>query len=175
MAAVEASPAELSLGPGAVIAAVNGPRSVVVSGDRAAVRRICEEWSARGRRTHVLRLDVAPHSPHFDALLDDYRRALEPLGLRAPRLPLLSDTTGEPVGAEAATPDFWVRAVRAPVLFTDAVGRLHRDGVTVCVEIGPADVLACMLDGCLPDGAERPLVLAVARNWQAARAEADVA
>ncbi|MFJ8538890.1 TIGR00730 family Rossman fold protein [Streptomyces sp. NPDC093591] len=175
MAAVEASPEELCPGPGAVIAAVNGPRSVVVSGDRAAVRRICEEWAARGRRTHPLRLDVAPHSPHFDALLDDYRRALEPLDLRAPRLPLLSDTTAEPVGAEAAEPDFWVRAMRAPVRFADAVGRLHRDGVTVCVELGPGDVLTGMLDGCLPDGARRPLALAVARNWQAPREGADVA
>lgn len=175
MAAVEASPEELRPGPGLVIAAVNGPRSVVVSGDRAEVRRLCEEWAARGRRTQVLRLDVAPHSPHFDPLLDDYRRALEPLDLRAPRLPLLSDTTAEPVGAEAATPVFWVRAMRAPIRFADAVGRLHRDGVTVCVELGPADVLTGMLDSCLPDGAERPLVLAVARNWQAAREEADVA
>lgn len=175
MAAVEASPEELSPGPGAVMAAVNGPRSVVVSGDRAAVRRICEEWAARGRRTHVLRLDVAPHSPHFDALLDDYRRVLDSLDLRAPRLPLLSDTTAEPVGAEAATPEFWVRAMRAPIRFADAVRRLHRDGVSVCVELGPADVLTGMLDSCLPDGAQRPLALAVARNWQAGREEADVA
>jgi uncharacterized protein (TIGR00730 family) len=175
MAAVEASAEELSPGPGAVIAADNGPRSVVVSGDRAAVRRICEEWAARGRRTHVLRLDVAPHSPHFDPLLDDYRRALEELDLRAPCLPLLSDTTAEPVGAQAATAEFWVRAIRAPIRFADAARRLHRDGVTVCVELGPADVLTGMLDSCLPEGAERPLALAVARNWQAAREEADVA
>ncbi|MFF7162130.1 TIGR00730 family Rossman fold protein [Streptomyces sp. NPDC008086] len=175
MAAVEASPEELSPGPGAVIAAVNGPRSVVVSGDRAAVRRICEEWTDRGRRTHVLRLDVAPHSPHFDALLDDYRRALEPLDLRPPRLPLLCDTTAEPLGTEATSPDFWARAMCAPVRFWDAVGRLRGDGVTVCVELGPGDVLTRMLDDCLPEGAERPLTLAVARNWQAPRAEADVA
>lgn len=123
-----------------------------MSGDRAAVWRICEEWSARGRRTRVLRLDVARRSPHFDALLDDYRRALERLDLRPPRLPLISDTTAEPVGAEAASGDFWARAMCAPVRFVEAVGRLRRDGVTVCVELGPGDVLTRMLDDCLPEG-----------------------
>ncbi|WP_328420033.1 hypothetical protein [Streptomyces sp. NBC_00443] len=68
-----------------------------------------------------------------------------------------------------------MRAIRAPVRFADAVGRLHRDGVTVCVELGPGDVLTGMLDGCLPVGAQRPLAVAVTRNWQAARAGADVA
>lgn len=175
MAAVEASPEELRPGPTAVIAAVNGPRSVVVSGDQGAVAEICAEWAARGRRTHVLRADVAPHSPHFDPLLDEYRRALSTMELRAPRIPLVSDTTGAPVGPEAADPDHWVRALRDPVRFTDAVGRMRRDGVTAYVELGPGDVLAGMLADCLPHGDDRPIVLSVARNWPAAPRGADVA
>lgn len=176
MAAVEASPAELRLSGGVVVAAVNGPRSVVVSGDGEAVREVCAHWAARGRRTQVLRADVAPHSPHFDPLLDEYRRTLLALDPRAPRVPLLSDVTAAPVTAEQATsPGFWVRTVRAPVRFADAVGRLHRDGVTSYVELGPGEVLAGMLRGCLPADAGRPLVVCVARNWQAPRRGADVA
>ncbi|WP_234342939.1 TIGR00730 family Rossman fold protein [Streptomyces fulvoviolaceus] len=176
MAAVEASPGELRLGRGVVVAAVNGPRSVVVSGDAEAVAEVCEEWATRGRRTQVLRADVAPHSPRFDPLLDEYRRTLLTMDLRAPRRPLLSDTAAEPVTAEQATaPDFWVRTVREPVRFADAVGRMHHDGVTAYVELGPGEVLAGMLGACLPPGGARPLVLSVARNWQAPREDADVA
>jgi len=176
MAAVEASPRELRPERGVVVAAVNGPRSVVVSGDGEAVLELCARWTARGRRTHVLRADVAPHSPHFDPLLDEYRRTLRTLDLRAPNVPLLSDITAAPVTAqEAAAPDFWVRTLRDPVRFADAVGRMHRDGVTSYVELGPGEVLAGMLGDCLPPDAGRPLVVCVARNWRAARESADVA
>ena len=88
MAAMEASPEELRPGSGVVVAAVNGPRAVVVSGDRDAVTAVQEEWEGRGRRTRMLRTDVAAHSPHFDPLLDAYHRTLETLDLRPPRLPL---------------------------------------------------------------------------------------
>ena len=54
------------------------------------------------------------------------------------------------------------------------MGRLHKDGVTTCLELGPGDVLAGMLGGCLPD-TDRPLTaLAMYRDWQALRAGADM-
>ncbi|MDC0769139.1 TIGR00730 family Rossman fold protein [Streptomyces sp. HD] len=175
MAAVEASPEELRLGPATVIAAVNGPRSVVVSGDQEAVAEVCAQWAARGRRTHVLRADMAPHSPQLDPLLDDYRRVLGTMDLRAPRIPLVSDTTGKPTGAEAAGPDHWVRALREPVRFMDAVDSMRRDGVAAYLELGPGEVLAGMVRDCLSAGDDRPVVLSVSRNWPAPHRGADVA
>ena len=165
MAAVEASPGELRLNSGVVIAAVNGPRSVVVSGTRAAVTALHEEWAGRGRWTRMLRADVAAHSPHFDALLDGFRDALHTMELRIPHTPLVSDITAEPVEAEAVSPEFWLREVREPVRFADAVDRLHQDGVTTYLELGPGDVLLRMLDRCLPEDGEA-LTLASVRNWR---------
>lgn len=167
MAAVEVSPEELRLGPGVVVAAVNGPRAVVVSGDCDAVTAVREEWAARGRWTRALRADVAGHSPHLDPLLDDYRRVLDTLDLRTPVLPLVSDITAEPVGTEAATPEFWVRELREPVRFADAVGLLAQDGVTTYLELGPGEVLTRLLGGCLPGGDTAPVVLATALDWRA--------
>ncbi|WP_369229968.1 acyltransferase domain-containing protein [Streptomyces sp. R21] len=164
-AAVEASPGELRLDSGVVIAAVNGPRSVVVSGDRVAVTALREEWAGRGRWTRMLRADVAAHSPHFDALLDGFRDALHTMELRIPHTALVSDITGKPVEADAVSPEFWLREVREPVRFADAVDRLHQDGVTTCLELGPGDVLLGMLDGCLPGDGEA-LTLASVRNWR---------
>ncbi|MFF7445357.1 MULTISPECIES: acyltransferase domain-containing protein [unclassified Streptomyces] len=140
---------------------------MVVSGDREAVMAVCAEWTARGRRTQVLRVDVAPHSPRFDPLLADYHRVLRTLDLHVPRVPLLSDTTAEPVTTAAVEPGHWVSALRRPVRFADAVARLHADGVTTFVELGPGEVLTGMLDARLPHGAGRPLLLSVTRNWRA--------
>ncbi|NUS77170.1 MAG: TIGR00730 family Rossman fold protein [Streptomyces sp.] len=175
MAAVEATPQELRPGPGAVLAAVNGPRSVVVSGDRDTVIAECEKWTARGRRTHVLRVDVAPHSPRFDPILADYHRTLRTMELHVPRIPLLSDTTARPLTREAIEPGYWVRALRRPVRFADAVARLRADGTTTYLELGPGEVLTGMLDACLPRGADRPLMLSMTRNWRALHTAADVA
>ncbi|MDX3456352.1 TIGR00730 family Rossman fold protein [Streptomyces sp. ME02-8801-2C] len=169
MAALEVSPEELRARPGVVVAAVNGSRAVVVSGDQDAVRAVREEWEARGRRTGALRTDVAAHSPWLDPVLDDYRRTLETLDLRAPRLPLVSDISGKPVGGEAATAEFWVRELREPVRFADSVGLLARDGVGTYLELGPGEVLAGLLDGCLPDDDTAPVILATARDWRTLR------
>ncbi|GAA0317018.1 TIGR00730 family Rossman fold protein [Streptomyces turgidiscabies] len=171
MAAVEASVQELRLGSGVVVAAVNGPRAVVVSGDRDAVAAVREEWAERGRRTAALRTDVAAHSPHFDPFLDEYRRTLETLDLCAPAVPLVSDITAKLVGTEATAPEFWVRELREPVRFADSVALLAGDGVTTYIELGPGEVLAGLLDGCLPGGETTPLVLTTARDWRALHGE----
>ncbi|MDQ0936365.1 acyl transferase domain-containing protein [Streptomyces turgidiscabies] len=152
--------------PGVVIAAVNGPRAVVVSGDRDAVAAVREEWAGRGRRTAALRIDGAAHSPHMDPVLDEYRRALETLDLRAPALPLVCDITAKPVDTEAATPEFWVRELREPVRFADTVDLLAQDEVTAYLELGPGEVLADLLDGLPPGDGTQPLLLATARDWR---------
>ncbi|MGI5460602.1 TIGR00730 family Rossman fold protein [Streptomyces sp. CA-249302] len=171
MAALEASESELALPDGVVVAAVNGPRSVVVSGDRQAVARVHAEWSARGRRAHLLRVDIAPHSPQLDPLLDEFRATVADMELSSPRIPLVSDVTARPVGAEATRADFWVRELRHPVRFADAVDRLRRDGTTVWLELGPGEVLVGMLEECLPGA----YAVSAARNCSWSGAGADVA
>jgi len=173
MAAVEASEGELRLDPGLVVAAVNGPRSLVISGDRQAVADLQSEWEARGRRSRVLRVDVAAHSAHLDPVLDDFRSVLRTMELREPRLPLVCDITAKPVGAEAATAEFWVRELREPVRFADAADRMHQDGTRVWLELGPGEVLVRMLEECLPQADKR--LFALARDWRSLRAGTDVA
>ncbi|WP_226967192.1 TIGR00730 family Rossman fold protein [Streptomyces phaeolivaceus] len=168
MAALEVAPDELEPAPGVVVAAVNGPRALVVSGDRDAVTAVHDRWADRGRRTRLLRVDLAAHSPHLDPLLDAYREVLRTMELRPPHTPLISDVTARPVEAEAAEPEFWVRELRDPVRFSDAVDLLRRDCVDTYLELGPGEVLARMLDE-YPDPAadgrgRAPAVLAVARD-----------
>ncbi|GKQ40506.1 hypothetical protein ALMP_70300 [Streptomyces sp. A012304] len=162
------------------VAAVNGPSSVVVAGDQDAVLEIAEQVRARGAKTRRLRVSHAFHSPHMDAVLDDFRAVAEHLGFDAPRLPFVSAVTGAAAAEDIADPAYWVRHARAAVRFRDAVDTLADLGTTLFVEVGPDGVLTAMAQetlaarsmdlACVPaQRKDRPqlrtLVDALGRAW----------
>ncbi|NBH07021.1 acyltransferase domain-containing protein, partial [Amycolatopsis sp. SID8362] len=125
------------------IAAVNGPESVVISGDADVALRIAEKFEAQGRKTRRLRVSHAFHSPHMDAMLDDFAKVARGVSYAAPAIPLVSNVTGALAGAEqVAEPGYWVGHVRRAVRFADGVATLLEHGVDTFVEVGPDSVLA---------------------------------
>ncbi|OHV45204.1 beta-ketoacyl synthase [Parafrankia soli] len=142
-------------GPGRVgIAAVNGPDSVVISGDEDAVTALAARAEALGRRTRRLRVAHAFHSSRMDPMLAAFREVAATLRYQAPAVPVVSTVTGRIASAEQlCDPDYWVRQARQPVRFADAVACLHERGATTFLELGPAGVLSGMGRQCLVDGA----------------------
>ncbi|SCL72056.1 Acyl transferase domain-containing protein [Micromonospora citrea] len=154
MLAVGASEAEVTalLGDRVALAAVNGPSSVVLSGDEDAVLAAGERLAAQGRRTRRLRVSHAFHSARMDAMLADFRVVAEKVTWHPPALPVVSDRTGAPLtAAEATDPGYWVDHVRDTVRFHDAVATLAAAGVATFLELGPDGVLTAMARECLPD------------------------
>ncbi|MET7677279.1 SDR family NAD(P)-dependent oxidoreductase [Streptomyces seoulensis] len=127
------------------IAAVNGPTSVVLSGDEEAVEAVGAELAALGRRTKRLRVSHAFHSPHMDAMLDEFQMVAKGLTFAAPAIPVVSTLTGQLAGAEELTTyEYWVRHARRPVRFLDAARALEAEGVRTFLELGPDGVLSAM-------------------------------
>ncbi|WP_351237593.1 SDR family NAD(P)-dependent oxidoreductase, partial [Streptomyces sp. NPDC002133] len=132
------------------LAAVNGPASVVVSGDATVAGRIADEWRERGRRVRRLQVSHAFHSPHMDAILAEFREVAAGLDFRPPAIPLVSTVTGAlATAAELTSPDYWVRQIREAVRFLDATHELARQGATVFVEVGPDAVLTALVRDAL--------------------------
>ncbi|MEO6086870.1 MAG: type I polyketide synthase [Umezawaea sp.] len=147
--ASEAEVAPLLAGRAEVsIAAVNGPDSVVVSGDADAVAEI----AARFEKSTPLPVSHAFHSPLMDPLLDDFRQVVEGLEFHEPTIPVVSNLTGElATGAQLRTPDYWVRHVREAVRFADGMRALVAEKVSVFVELGPDGSLSAMTAESVPD------------------------
>ncbi|MFC5754230.1 SDR family NAD(P)-dependent oxidoreductase [Actinomadura rugatobispora] len=153
MVAVRAAEAEvLPLLTGDVsIAAVNGPESVVLSGDRAAVAAVADRFAADGRPTRPLRVSHAFHSPLLEPMLDEFAAVVEGLETRPPRIPIVSNVTGRVAGPEElCTPAYWVRHARETVRFHDGLRAMTDEGMTAFLEIGPDAVLTSMGEESVP-------------------------
>ncbi|GLZ29075.1 hypothetical protein Lesp02_12650 [Lentzea sp. NBRC 105346] len=111
------------------VAAINGPQSVVFSGDEQIIADIEKRWG--GKR---LRVSHAFHSARMDPMLAEFRRVVERLTFRPPVIPMAGDVTN---------PEYWVRQVREPVRFYDAVRALPEGAHFL--ELGPAPVLSTMV------------------------------
>ncbi|MET9432579.1 thioester reductase domain-containing protein [Streptomyces sp. NPDC006551] len=141
----------LRSGGAAAIAAVNGPVSTVISGDRDAVEEISETIRGWGRRTKKLTVSHAFHSPLMDPMLEEFGRVLRGVTLNAPNIPLVSTLTGRIATEEQLrSPEYWVDQVRQPVRFLDATRTLTDQNVTVTLELGPAGVLSAMVAESAP-------------------------
>ncbi|MDG9720932.1 type I polyketide synthase, partial [Streptomyces sp. DH24] len=152
MVAVEAAEEEVLplLSQGVSVAAVNGPRSLVLSGSEDAVLAVAA--ALPGRRSTRLRVSHAFHSPLMDPMLDDFREAISGITFREPRVPLVSHLTGSLADpADLCTPGHWVRHVRETVRFCDGIRTLTGQGVSRFLELGPDGTLTALVQQSAPE------------------------
>ncbi|MFH9138976.1 acyltransferase domain-containing protein, partial [Streptomyces sp. NPDC017524] len=149
--------AERELGGRVQVAAVNGPRAVVVSGDQEAVDEVAALFEARDRRVRRLRVSHAFHSHRMEPMLAEFGKTAATLTYHPPTIPVISNVTGRTATTDELTsPDYWVRQVRGTVRFHDGIRTLTDAQVTTFAEIGPRGVLTAMVTDCLPENTPDP-------------------
>jgi acyl transferase domain-containing protein len=157
----EAEAAELLAGcAGRVsIAAVNGPSSVVISGEHDAVADVVQRWEAHGRKAKRLRVSHAFHSACMDPMLEEFEQIARGLTFTAPRIPVVSNVTGlQATTEQLCSPEYWVRHVRETVRFLDGMRWLEDHGVTRFVEVGPDATLTTLGQSCVRGSSESVFV-----------------
>ena len=133
------------------VAAVNGPKLTVISGLRNAVEKVTKELELKGVKHVRLNVSHAFHSPLVEPVLGPFRDIARSVKYAAPRIDLISNLTGDLIGEQIATPDYWVNHMRRTVRFAAGLEALYCKGYRLFLEIGPHPVLLGMGKTCLPE------------------------
>lgn len=140
------------------VANFNSPGQVVLSGSAEGLAALPEVARAHGvRKVIPLAVSIAAHSSLMAGIVDEYRAAVEATPLRAPRVPVLSNVTAQPLTDVADVRRDLVAQMTAPVRWVADVQALADAGVTSFVEIGPGNVLTGLVKRIVKDANARAL------------------
>ncbi|MGB1060040.1 MAG: type I polyketide synthase, partial [Ketobacter sp.] len=131
------------------IAAVNGPRNCVISGEKPAVEQAVALLSDENIKAKLLTVSHAFHSPMMQPMLDKFSKVVEQVKLKAPRIRFISSKTGKTATQDVKNAQYWVEHVRDAVLFLDAARELGQQKLQACVEIGPGANLVKLAPQCV--------------------------
>nr|BAF02927.1 type I polyketide synthase [Streptomyces halstedii] len=147
--ALPVAEAEALTGDGVSLAAVNGPSSVVLSGDRSALTPVVEGLTAQGVRTKWVPVDYASHSAHMERIHDELLEILSGIEPKTSRIPLYSTVSAEVIDTSRMDASYWFDNIRGTVRFHETVQALIRDDFTAFVEISPHPVLTMSVQDTL--------------------------
>jgi acyl transferase domain-containing protein len=144
-----------------VIACINSPRSITVSGDSSAIEELASRLDAEGGITYRrLFVDTAYHSKHMHAVAGEYSRSIENLDFtpdESEKVPFISSVSGQ-MKSSGFDSDYWVANLESPVVFCEAIKTIGRQYLSnpsnvrgVIAEIGPHSALAGPVKQSLED------------------------
>uniref|UniRef100_UPI002FC73427 SDR family NAD(P)-dependent oxidoreductase n=1 Tax=Actinopolyspora erythraea TaxID=414996 RepID=UPI002FC73427 len=150
MAAVALSPEEVTpriarWDDDVVLAGVNGPRSVLLTGSPEPISRRVRELSDEGVRAQVINVSMAAHSEQVDDIAEGIRSAMSWFAPGDSRVPFYASLTGGALDTRELVGDYWRRNFRLPVRFDEAVRSVLESGPGTFVEASPHPVLAAAL------------------------------
>ena len=137
------------------IAAINGDKSIVISGEDEAISSIVEELESDGIKYRQLSVSHAFHSPLMQPMLEEFGLVAEEINYYLPRLDIVSNVTGNIITSDIATARYWCEHIINPVLFKNSIETLNSAGYRVFLECGSKPVLLGMARFCLEEIAQR--------------------
>ena len=150
------------------LAAINGPASLVLSGDPEALAELKAAFEREEIGVRTIAVDYAAHSPQIEALRDELEAAFAPIAPRAAEIPLISTVTAEEIAGEDLTPEYWYRNLRQTVLLEPAVRSQLEAGRRTFLEVAPHPVLSFgvqeTLEAVLDDPSAATLIASLRRE-----------
>ena len=143
--------AESGAESGAVVANLNCPGQVAISGPKSAVRAARALARERGAKLVVpLAVSGAFHSPLMAPAVPGMREAVAGAGLRDPVVSLVGNTTASALTSAGQIESELVAQVTGCVRWAESVRLMVEAGVDTFVEFGPGSVLAGLIKRIAP-------------------------
>lgn len=120
------------------IAAINGPTSIVISGESDSVQRVVKDFEQQGTTCVPLRVSHAFHSPLMEPILDLFRSKIRDIEFKTPVIQFISTV---PTNLQPTNSEYWVQHIRESVNFMGAVNHLKEKKPDLVLELGPDGVL----------------------------------
>jgi len=131
---------------GAQIANLNSPGQIVISGARETLVRAMDLARAMGAR-HIMSLKVsgAFHSTLMQPAAEGMARAISQLNFCAPSVPIVVNSTAQPVTTADAVKEELLQQLCHCVQWQKSVEFMVGAGVSTFIEIGPGQVLSGLI------------------------------
>ncbi len=131
----------------------NAPGQIVISGEKEALERaVALAKKAGAKRALPLAVSIASHSELMRPAAEAYRDALIDVSIQTPRIPVVSNITGQPFADAPAIRAEMLAQLTSPVQWVKSVQYMAEHGVQEFLEIGPKDVLAGLIRRIAKDG-----------------------
>ena len=123
----------------AIVAAINSPGSVTISGNVSAIDNIQQKAQDHGLFVRRLKVGVAYHSRHMERVAASYLASIKPFcsHKKSPKAVFISSVTGRKESADAVDASYWVKNLVCPVQYSQAVEALFSPQIGI--EGGPTD------------------------------------
>ena len=112
------------------LAAVNGPASVVVSGELGALGELVAGCEREGVWAREIPVDYPSHSARVEDLRERLAEELGPIRPQSGRVPFFSTVTAEVIDTAGLDGGYWYRNLRHQVRFNDVISVLLADGTS---------------------------------------------
>lgn len=137
---------DASEGDDLVLANINAPGQLVISGSIAAIDRAAKLSVDRGIRGRQLQVAGAFHSELMRPAVKPISDALQGIEFREPLFPIVDNVTGELTTDPSVLRSNLERHVVSAVRWEDGVRALGRAGINMFVEVGPGKVLSGLIN-----------------------------
>lgn len=141
------------------VAASNSPNFTVLSGESVAMQDVMSTLERENLFCRPVNVDVASHSPQVDGVLDKIRQSLEGLEPKVASVPVYSTVTGTHTADLEFDANYWVRNLREPVLFSQAVQQLLQTGHNIFIEVSTHPILLSSIQDCVDHSGRQSVLL----------------
>jgi [acyl-carrier-protein] S-malonyltransferase len=124
-----------------VVANVNAPGQVVLSGRSSRLAAAAEPLKQAGATVIPLKVSGPFHSPFMAPAAEALAEALAGIAISRPAVPVIANVGARPHGDGAQVAEALVRQITSPVLWADTMAYLRDQGVDLYLEAGPREVL----------------------------------